>query len=198
MNPNGNDKPIIIGLYGKSGAGKDAILKWVCDRRPNILHPIISMTTRPPRQGEKEGVNYYYRTIDQFFNEEMLEQTCFNNWYYGTPISSIDNTKINIGVFNLEGISQMFKRQQLGEIDFYPIQIFCSDKERLLRQLTRENKPNCIEICRRFLADEADFSDKKEIDKKHYLQINNEYAPIAATTAPIFRLVDDLDRIRQS
>ena len=195
MTLNGKEKPTIIGLYGKAGSGKDAILKWVCDKRPDKLNPIISMTTRPLREGEKNGVDYYFVDPDTFFQTEMLEHTSFNNWFYGTPISSIDMNKINIGVFNLSGVAQMFKLNTNNNIQFYPIQIICSDKERLLRQLNRETKPNCTEICRRFLADELDFVNQREIDKKYYFQIYNEYAPIAATATPLVKLIDDLGRI---
>ena len=61
----------------------------------------------------------------------------------------------NIGVFNPEGIQSL---KQEKDIDLYVYRIKCSDKERLLRQLNREIKPNVDEIIRRYKTDKKDFS----------------------------------------
>ncbi|MGN0992848.1 MAG: hypothetical protein ACI4PE_02895 [Bacilli bacterium] len=73
---------------------------------------------------------------------------------YGTSIDSLDNDKINIGVFNIEGIECLLQDPRL---EIIPIYIKTPDKERLLRNLNRENNPDCLEICRRFIADKKDF-----------------------------------------
>lgn len=52
----------IVAIMGKAGAGKDTLLRECLALDPNKLHEIISCTTRPPREGEREGVNYYYLT----------------------------------------------------------------------------------------------------------------------------------------
>ena len=89
-------------------------------------------------------------------NQQMIEYTNFNNWYYGTALSSLYRNKINIGVFNIEGINSLF--QFSDALDILPIYInTSSDKKRLFRILDREKEPDCKEICRRFLADEKDF-----------------------------------------
>ena len=86
----------------------------------------------------------------------MLEYTYFNGWYYGTGLESVDEYKINIGVFNPRGIQKLSARRE--EIDLKVFLIDASDKTRLLRQLNRENNPNVKEIIRRFNTDEEDFS----------------------------------------
>ena len=155
-----NHKIKVVALYGKAGAGKDTILQRLmgeayADERFN---EIISCTTRPPREGEIDGVNYYFVTEEEFthlvLTSQMLEATCFNRWYYGTPISSVNSEKINIGVFNPAGLAALLDDARLAVL---PIHIYTDDKTRLLRQLNREKQPNVKEICRRFFADEDDF-----------------------------------------
>lgn len=66
------------------------------------------MTTRPPRVGEVDGVDYHFATKDRFMSQvsrdRMLEWTEFNHgWYYGTPAWEIIPGKVNIAVLNPEG-----------------------------------------------------------------------------------------------
>ena len=79
----------IIALIGEAGAGKDSMMQEVLKRAPG-LHEIVSCTTRPMREGEKHGVNYFYLTNEEFaekvINGEMFESTIFNDWCYGTSI----------------------------------------------------------------------------------------------------------------
>lgn len=148
----------VIALFGPAGSGKDYLLHEIMDEVDG-LNEIVSCTTRPKREGEVEGVNYYYLTNQEFYekvdNGDMLEAVCFNDWWYGTPITSLSEDKPNIGVFNIEGIRCMLEDARL---EVYPIAIIASPKLRLIRQLTREENPNIKEIFRRYDADERDFS----------------------------------------
>jgi guanylate kinase len=89
----------------------------------------------------------------------MLEASEFRGWFYGTSIESLKEDYINIGVFNPEGILNLIETSATinTQINILPIEIFSSDKERLIRQLNREKNPNCEEICRRFQTDNKDF-----------------------------------------
>ncbi|MHB9095707.1 MAG: guanylate kinase [Eubacteriales bacterium] len=79
---------LLIVISGPSGTGKGTICKSLFQRRPEIFFS-ISATTRPPRAGEIEGVNYYFKDKKSF--EEMLDRNEFLEWamvydnYYGTP-----------------------------------------------------------------------------------------------------------------
>lgn len=163
------DKYKIIALFGKSGAGKDTIQKWLVSNLPNA-HEIISYTTRPPRDNEVDGINYYFidnlKFTQKILDGTMLEATEFNNWFYGTSIDSLDKNKINIGVFNINGIECLLQDSRL---EILPILIYAHDKTRLKRCLNREFNPDCIEICRRFLIDEKDFNN---IDFKYIIYSN--------------------------
>ena len=150
----------IIALIGEAGSGKDYLLHRAIAHYPDY-HEIISTTTRPPREGEVEGKNYYFVDYDTFYelmdNGDMLECTNFNNWWYGTSLNSLDKDKINIGVFNPEGIRSMLARDDIDLRVFY---VSASPKTRLLRQLNREEHPNVAEIIRRYGTDVEDFKNR--------------------------------------
>ena len=147
----------IIALIGEAGSGKDTIMRNVLKACPG-LHEIVSCTTRPMREREQEGVNYFYLTKETFaekvLNGEMFEATSFNGWFYGTAKQSMDETVVNIGVFNPEGIEALLES---NEVDVSVYYVRATDKNRLLRQLNRENNPDVDEIIRRFKADREDF-----------------------------------------
>lgn len=155
----------IVALMGKAGTGKDTILKIITHSYPDKFNEIVSCTTRPPREGEVDGVNYHFLTVPQFtekiLNGDMLEATEFNGWHYGTLKSSLLKDKINIGVFNPAGIYCLMEDHS---IDLQVFWIFANDKERIIRQLKREENPNIKEIFRRYKADERDFADLSDID----------------------------------
>lgn len=150
----------IIALIGKAGAGKDTVMKHVLTKCDYKWHEIVSCTTRPPREGEANGVNYFYLTGEQFadkmLNNEMLEATMFNDWFYGTTYESLRSDCINIGVFNPAGVEALMLRKDI-EVQVYYVRT--ADKVRLLRQLNREEDPDILEIIRRYKADETDFAD---------------------------------------
>lgn len=150
------EKIKIIAIFGKSGSGKDTIQKWLVNNGYGC--GIVSHTTRPPRDYEKDGIDYHfitnYKFAEKIYNGDMLEATEFNNWMYGTSIEALSKDKINIGVFNPDGIRCLLDERR---IEVLPIYIVTSDKIRLLRNLKREKEPNCSEICRRFFTDDKDF-----------------------------------------
>lgn len=150
----------VIALMGEAGSGKDRTMQAVLNENP-ALHEIISCTTRPKRQGEAHGVNYFYYTPEQFgqkvLDGEMLECTVFNDWFYGTSFDSVrSDGVINIGVFNPTGVESLLARPDCKVIVFW---IKTNDKTRLLRQLNREEDPDVREVVRRFQADYDDFDD---------------------------------------
>lgn len=177
------NKTIIVALFGEAGAGKDTIQKEIVKQSPELFSEIISSTTRPPRDYEKDGVDYYFidnKTSEKYIQEHTyLEYAEFNGWRYGTFKGSLTTDRINVGVFNIAGIKQLLKLDP-SEYIIIPVEILCNDKKRLQRQLNREESPNCAEICRRFLADKEDFR-QKNIDFWH-MWIFNETDELSAIT----------------
>ncbi|MDD2981622.1 MAG: guanylate kinase [Hespellia sp.] len=157
-------------IMGKSSSGKDTVFQQLQKKMPQ-LRLVVPYTTRPIRVGEKEGVEYHF--VDEKKLEELekagkvIELRSYNTklgiWRYFTAddgqIDLSGNDYLVIGT--LEGYEKM--RQYFGENVLLPIYIEVEDGTRLHRALGREDRqqePKYAEMCRRFLADEADFSEE--------------------------------------
>ena len=105
------NKGSLIVVSAPSGCGKDTIVKKVLERMQGEVHLSVSMTTRPMREGEAEGVNYYYVSADEFRNKidsgEILEYTVYSGNYYGTPAGPVkkqlESGKSVILIIEVEG-----------------------------------------------------------------------------------------------
>jgi len=90
------DKGILIVLSGPSGVGKGTVRKAVFSRPDAKFEYSISMTTRKPREGEVDGVDYFFKTKEEFEKliEEgkLLEYAEYVGNYYGTPIDYVKET----------------------------------------------------------------------------------------------------------
>ena len=116
----------IVVLMGEAGAGKDSMMQAVLRKLAEKghvadVHEIVSCTSRPMREGEAHGINYYYYHPSDFemkiLNDEMLEFTKFNNWWYGTGYDSVrGDGVVNIGVFNPAGVRQLVDRPDLTSL----------------------------------------------------------------------------------
>ena len=158
-------------IMGKSATGKDTIYKEVLKRRPD-LKTIVMYTTRPIREGETDGVEYYFRTIPEM--EEMRDsgkmiecrmyQTVFGPWYYFTMDDEqfdLESDANYLMIGTLESYEKMLR--YFGQDVIRPIYIEVPDGIRLQRAVARESaqkKPNYKETCRRYLADEDDFAEE--------------------------------------
>ena len=180
----------ILALFGKSASGKDTIQKWIVSNYPKLTKSIVSCTTRPPREGEIDTIDYHFLSNELFAEKvlegAMLEATSFRDWFYGTSIEELHPDKINVGVFNVAGIECLLEDPRLEVV---PVWVHASNKIRLLRSLNRETNPDCIEVCRRFFTDEEDFAD---IDF-NYLGWINETDEHSATNYRHSQLMRALD-----
>ena len=162
MNEDKQVKYQILAFMGKSGSGKDFTANYLWEKAPYKFHKVVSCTTRPPRDNEIDGKDYHFIDVGSFaghvLDGSMLEATCYNeDWYYGTCADYLNPNKINVAVLNPEGIRRLAENENV-ELKVVYIKN-SNDKDRLLHILTREEHPDCYEICRRYLADEEMFED---------------------------------------
>lgn len=167
----------IFCIMGKSGSGKDTILKEINKVEGLDLKTIVTYTTRPRRSNETDGVEYFFIDKERLnaFNEDgkiiecRVYDTVYGKWYYST----IDDGQIDLDnnnyiiIVTLEAYSAF--RKYFGDEKLVPLYINIDDGVRLERALNREReeaKPNYNEMCRRFLADSEDFSESNLKDNK--------------------------------
>ena len=141
-------------ILGKSGAGKTTVADSVSRYTNTPL--VVTSTSRPIREGEINGVDYFFRSrkelVDLHKQGLLAEYNIYNNWLYATEVSQVDlSNSSKIIVVDINGYEQL--KNVVGEENVVGIYLSVSDKERLLRALNREDKPNCGEICRRFMSD---------------------------------------------
>lgn len=163
----------IFYVMGKSASGKDTVYKLLLERMPE-LKTVVLYTTRPIRDGEREGVEYHFSDVDALIkareNGHLIEartyDTVFGPWSYFT---------VDDGQFDLEhhdylmiGTLESFEKMQgyFGKDIMVPVYIYIEDGVRLERALSREKmqkNPKYSELCRRYLADERDFCEENLI-----------------------------------
>jgi guanylate kinase len=177
---NGGKMGHIFYVMGKSSSGKDTLFQMIRERIPK-LQMVTGYTTRPKRDGETEGKEYFF--VSENHMEKMIKQgivienrayqTIYGIWNYFTAddgqINKEKNDYLLIGT--LESYEKI--RTYFGKEMLIPIYIQVEDGVRLKRAVERERQqenPKYAEVCRRFLADEKDFSEenirKNDIQKR--------------------------------
>ncbi|MDO5695267.1 MAG: guanylate kinase [Eubacteriales bacterium] len=91
-----NDKGLLLIISGFSGAGKGTIINGLINKYRDRYTLSISATTRGPREGEVEGISYFFKTKDEFTtmieNDELIEYANYVDNYYGTPKKYVDES----------------------------------------------------------------------------------------------------------
>ncbi|MCR5195393.1 MAG: guanylate kinase [Pseudobutyrivibrio sp.] len=159
-------------IMGKSSSGKDTIFKLLLEREDIRLKTIVSYTTRPIRSHEKPGEEYNFVSIEEkdklLASGKVVEIREYNTvhgpWFYFT----VDDGGVDLdnNDYLIIGTVQSFVkiRDYFGKDKVCPIYIEVDDGIRLSRALERERaqeNPKYEEMCRRFLADQLDFSKEK-------------------------------------
>lgn len=183
-------------IMGKSSSGKDTIFKMLLQEERLRLATIVSYTTRPIRAGEQNGVEYIFCDDGE---AEALERagkvielrtyhTVHGDWKYFT----VDDGQVQLDkqdyliIGTLESFLKI--REYYGREKVIPIYIEVEDGVRLQRALERERSqdaPKYAEMCRRFLADEEDFSEEKIkaagiVEKFQNIELTTTEAKIAS------------------
>lgn len=141
----------MIIIIGKSGSGKSTVAKCL---EKKGMHEIVSYTTRPPRKGERDGVNYHFVTEERFLSMKargfFAETGCYRGWHYGSAKEDY-NDPLAVAVLTPHGLRQI----QRVKKDVFSVYLKCDRRLCLIRLLKRGDD---IEECyRRSLSDLGQF-----------------------------------------
>ena len=164
----------IIVISAPSGAGKGTIIKKLLENNSKDRWLSVSATSRKPRTGEKEGVNYYFITEDEFKNkikeEYFLEYTNYAGNYYGTPKKYIkeklDKGKDVILIIEIEGASNIKKLIPEALMIF----IMPPSLKELVRRLKKRGTETDEKIIKRF---HTAYKEINEVTKYNYVVVND-------------------------
>ena len=178
----------IVYLMGKSASGKDTVYRELLKRFPGFRR-LIPCTTRPRREGERDGEEYRFVTEEQLdafeksgkLVEKRVYETVAGPWIYATvdwEETDAESESAVIGIGTLESYLKL--RSYYGAERMLPVYIEVDDGTRLQRALDREKQqknPNYAELCRRFLADQRDFSEEKLLEAGILKRYRNDELP---------------------
>ena len=143
-----NKKPLII--LGPSGVGKDTIINMFLKKYPEIFYKLVSFTTRKIREGEKEGIDYFYITKEKFQEKKNENKLIgiqeYNDNFYASDKNKLDELmnkgeKIIILNYNIETANKV-----KDELDFNCIAILPPSEDELRNRLKhRGTKPEEME-----------------------------------------------------
>lgn len=158
----------MIVLCGESASGKSSIERNLVGKYG--YSKIVSYTTRQPRYGEVNGIDYHFINEDKFTELKekgfFAETATYNNWHYGT--AKEDCTDDKIAVLTPHGLRQIKKIKDINVISFY---INVPRRDRLIKILQRGD--NIEEAYRRSLSDVGQFDGIE--DEVDYVIYNDDY-----------------------
>ena len=159
----------IFCIVGKSASGKDTLYRAILSGPPPVPDAVIPCTTRPMRDGERDGVHYHFVTAARLREleaagqvvEKRVYQTTQGPWTYFTPAFDLEPDRDRLLITTLEGVRGIAARYGADRVRVVYLDL--DDRTRLHRCVEREDgqgKPDYEELCRRFLADQRDFSEE--------------------------------------
>lgn len=169
-----NNKGSLIVLSGPSGSGKDSICERLKEYNSNFWVS-ISCTTRKPRKGEEEGINYFFKTKEEFEqlikDDELLEYASYNNDYYGTPKNEINEYLNNgIDVILVIEVQGALKVKKLVKEAIFIFVMPPTMKDLVLR-LKKRGTETDDKILKRF---KKAYQEINELSKYNYVVVNDD------------------------
>ncbi|MDD3477520.1 MAG: guanylate kinase [Candidatus Izemoplasmatales bacterium] len=183
-----NELGLLVVISGPSGVGKGTIRKALFEIPDNNFCYSVSMTTRKPREGEVNGVDYFFVSHEEFATRikenRFLEYAEFVGEYYGTPKDYIEK-KLDEGkevIMEIEVQGALKVREQKPEAVF--IFIVPPSKQALYDRLTKRGTEKGIEIQRRVEKAEREYNLAYKYD---YIVVNDDVANAADRIYAIIR-----------
>jgi guanylate kinase len=170
-----NERGLLVVMSGPSGVGKGTIRKALFRMPDNNFCYSVSMTTRKPREGEKNGVDYFFVSREEFeqriANDELLEYAEFVGEYYGTPKSFIDKklAKGNEVIMEIEVQGALQVREKMPEAVF--IFIVPPSRQALIDRLQVRGTERTPDIEKRLEKAKREFDLAYKYD---YIVVNDE------------------------
>ena len=189
---------MMLVLSSPSGAGKTTLTRRLLETDPGVRLS-ISVTTRPPRPGEKEGVHYHFRSIEDFgimINKgELLEHAKVFNHYYGTPRAPVE-AAIDAGIDVIFDVDWQGTQQlaQKAKDDLVRVFILPPSMRALEQRLKSRAQDRSDVIAERMARAESEISHWAEYD---YIIINDNIREAEAKVRAIL-LAERLKRHRQT
>lgn len=169
-----NNKGLLIVVSGPSGAGKDTICQKLIKDDSNIWMS-VSMTTRKPRPLEKDGIDYFFVSKEDFLNKinnnTFLEYASYNDNYYGTPKDKVEE-KLNEGkdvilVIDINGAVSIKKIIPSALFIF----IMPPDMETLKNRLIGRKTESKDKVVQRFITA---YNEVNNYKKYNYVVVNDK------------------------
>lgn len=183
-----NERGLLIVVSGPSGVGKSSVRKALFEIPNNNLVYSISMTTRKPREGERDGIDYYFVTEEEF--KKKIEENAFLEWakfvgnYYGTPKDAVnkmlDKGKEVVLEIEVEGALQVRKQVKDGVFVF----IVPPTKDALINRLKSRGTENEEILNERINKAENEY---KVAYKYDYIVVNDDVRNAADRIMAIIR-----------
>ncbi len=183
-----NEHGLLIIISGPSGVGKGTVRKALFEMEGHDLVYSISMTTRPQREGEVDGVDYFFVSVKEFKQrikeDKFLEYAKFVGNYYGTPKDKIDEQlargKEVVLEIEVQGANQVREKAKDGVFIF----IAPPSRDALYRRLSRRGTENKTSIQKRMDKANREFPLAHQYD---YIVVNDEVRNAADRIMAIIR-----------
>jgi len=183
-----NEHGLLVIISGPSGVGKGTVRKALFEMEGHDLVYSISMTTRPKREGEVDGVDYFFVSVEEFEKRieegKFLEYAKFVGNYYGTPKDKIDEQlakgKEVVLEIEVQGANQVREKAKDGVFIF----IAPPSRDSLYRRLIRRGTENKKSIKKRMDKANREFPLAHQYD---YIVVNDEVTNAADRIMAIIR-----------
>ncbi len=181
-------KGLLIVISGPSGVGKGTVRKALFEREGQDLVYSISMTTRTPRNGEQDGIDYYFVSHDEFEHQiekgNLLEYAKFVGNYYGTPYDKVEE-QLNQGhevvlEIDVQGAMQVKAKKPEAVFIFIAPPSFKALEDRLRRRGTETEEV----IKERLMKAEREINQAAAYD---YIVVNDDVNNAADRVMAIIR-----------
>ena len=183
-----NERGLLVIISGPSGVGKGTVRKALFEMEGHDLVYSISMTTREQREGEVDGVDYFFVSVEEFEQrikeDRFLEYAEFVGNYYGTPKDKIDEQMANgkevVLEIEVQGATQVREKAKDGVFIF----IAPPSKEALYKRLLRRGTEDTNSIQKRMDKADREFPLAHKYD---YIVVNDEVTNAADRIMAIIR-----------